>query len=121
MYRISRDSSSSSCFLSGIGIAEAVAVFSVAIPIADELLSAVLASKGVEGLLLYLILVAVPVGHTAAVIAIPLFLASWFLLHGSAAMLTQHQMGLSGMPLQIGFHSIGRDPGLRRDPLISHA
>ena len=120
MYRISRDSRFSSCFLSGIGIAEAVAVFPVAIAIADKLLSAVLAGQGIKGLLVYLILVAVPVGHAAAVIAVPLFLASRLLLHGSAAMLTEHQMGLSRMPLQIGFHRIGGDPGLRRDPLISH-
>ena len=33
-------------------------------------------------------------------------------------MLTQHQMRLTGMPLQIGFHSIGGDPDLCGDPLI---
>ena len=99
MYRISRDSNSSSCFLSGVGIAEAVAVFPVAIPIANEFLSTVLASESVEGLLLYLVLVVVPVGHTAAVIAVPFFLASRRLLHGSAAMLTQHQMRFTWMPL----------------------
>ena len=120
MYRISRDSSSSSCFLSGVGITEAVAVFPAAIAIANELLSAVLAGKSIKSLLLYLVLVAVPVGHTALIIAVPFFFASRLLLHGSAAMLTQHQVRFARMPLQIGFHSIGGDPGLRRDPLISH-
>ena len=90
LYRISRDSRSSSCFLSGVGIAEAAAVFPVAIPIACKFLSAVLTGQCIKGLLVHLILVAVPVGHTTAVIAVPLFLASRFLFHGSAAMLTQH-------------------------------
>lgn len=119
LYRINRDIRSSSCFLSGIGIAKTAAVFPVAVAIADELLSAVLAGQGVERLLVHIILVAVPVSHAAAIIAVPLLFAPRLLFHGSTAVLTQHQMGLIGMPLQIGFHSIGGDPGLRSDPLIS--
>ena len=107
MYRISRNSRSSSCFLSGVGIAEAVAVFPVAIPIANEFLSTVLASESVEGLLLYLVLVAVPVGHAAFVRAVFLFLPSWVLRNRLSAVMAEGLTQLERMPLQMGFNGVG--------------
>ncbi|MDI9512403.1 MAG: hypothetical protein QM307_04595 [Bacillota bacterium] len=99
MYRISRDSRSSSCFLSGVGITEAAAVFPVAVTIADELLSTVLTGQGIKGLLVHLILVAVPVGHAALIVAVLFLFSALALRNGLATVMAQNQSRLRRMAL----------------------
>ena len=84
-YRIKRAWKSLSA-LSGIEVAGTAAELTILVPIGGKLLSAILADQSVEGLLFDLVLVAVPVGHSATIRAELLLFATSRLLNGFTAL-----------------------------------
>ena len=61
----------------------------------------------VIGLFIDLIFVAVPIGHTALVIAVHLRLSTTGLRNGLPAVMAKYQISLRRMPIQIGFYGVG--------------
>jgi len=118
IYRVSRVWKSSGSVPAGIGIAFSVTVFSVAITIADELLSAALTYQGVIGLSVDLILMAVPVSHATLVIAIFLFFATRILRNRLPTVMAKDKPLTGRMALQMGFDGVGRKTKFFRNPLI---
>lgn len=79
-----------------------------------------LTDQSVIGLSFHFILVVVPVGHPALIIAVLLWLAASGLGNDLSAVMAQDQIPLGRMPLKIGFDGIGRKIQCLRDPLIAH-
>ena len=86
-YRISRVWNPLSA-LSGIEVTGPAAEFTILVSIRGELLSAMLTSQIIIGLFVDLVLVVVPVGHTASVRTEPFLPAASGLFNGSATLQT---------------------------------
>ena len=79
-----------------------------------------LTDQGVIGLPVDLILMAVPVSHTALVIAVFLFFATTILRNRLPTVMAKDKPTPGRMSLQVGFDGIGRKTKFIRDPLITH-
>ena len=79
-----------------------------------------LTDQRVIGLFVDLILVAVPISHTAFVIAVLLRFATAGLRNRLSTVMAKNQVSLRRMPMQIGFDGIGGKVKRLRDPLITH-